>query len=260
LAQRTSQENKTESEDKKRKMKKNFGTIAATYLLGLGSVWGLGSTKTLAQANPPMNAPAPNMTAAPVPNAAASPLLSTTETIVLIRHGEKTSAELGQLNRQGLNRALALPNVLIRKYGNPNYLFAPNPADQIRSITGGIYSYVRPLATIEPLAIQEEMPVNTQFGFRDIKPLEAELIKPMYASSLIFVSWEHLMEDQFAKNVMADYGKDASAVPDWSNSDYDMLFVIHLVRSAGSTKATFQVDHEELNGKLSTKMPTAAGM
>jgi len=34
------------------------------------------------------------------------------ETIVFFRHGEKPSAGLGQLTCQGLNRALALPDVL----------------------------------------------------------------------------------------------------------------------------------------------------
>ena len=150
------------------------------------------------------------------------------------------------------------------KYGKPDYLFAPNPAAQIQSRKGGSCSYVRPLATIEPMAIQLGMPVNTQFGYGDIKPLEAELVKPQYANSLIVVTWEHLKEDQFAKNFMTDYGKDASkdvsSVPDWSNNDYDMIFVIRVVRSAGTTQATFQVDHEGLDGKLSTKMPVAAGL
>jgi len=40
------------------------------------------------------------------------------ETIVFVRHGEKPANDLGQLTFQGLNRALALPDVLIKKYGN----------------------------------------------------------------------------------------------------------------------------------------------
>ena len=34
-----------------------------------------------------------------------------TETIVLLRHGEKPTEEIGQINSQGLNRALALRRV-----------------------------------------------------------------------------------------------------------------------------------------------------
>ena len=50
------------------------------------------------------------------------------ETIVFFRHGEKPAGGLGQLTCQGLNRALALPGVLLDKFGTPDYLYAPNPA------------------------------------------------------------------------------------------------------------------------------------
>ena len=51
-----------------------------------------------------------------------------TETIVLIRHGEKPVEGLGQLNCQGLNRALALPFVIEKLFGKPDAVFAPDPA------------------------------------------------------------------------------------------------------------------------------------
>ena len=51
-------------------------------------------------------------------------------TILIIRHGEKPAAGLGQLSCRGLNRSLALPEVLIRRYGAPTALYAPNPAIQ----------------------------------------------------------------------------------------------------------------------------------
>ena len=50
------------------------------------------------------------------------------ETIVLIRHGEKPDEGLGQLNCQGLNRALALPTVIAKTFGRPGAIFAPNPS------------------------------------------------------------------------------------------------------------------------------------
>jgi len=46
-----------------------------------------------------------------------------TETIIVVRHGEKPPKGLGQLKCRGLNRALALPDVLISKFGQPNYIF-----------------------------------------------------------------------------------------------------------------------------------------
>lgn len=54
---------------------------------------------------------------------------TTTETIIFLRHGEKPTAEYGQLNWQGLNRALALPKVLIENYGRADFIFAPDQED-----------------------------------------------------------------------------------------------------------------------------------
>jgi hypothetical protein len=99
----------------------------------------------------------------------------TLETIVCIRHGEKPIGGLGQLNCRGLNRALALPNVLIGKFGTPQFIFAPNLAQKVDD-KGGSYYYVRPLITIEPTAIRRGLPVNTEFGFEEIQGLESELL------------------------------------------------------------------------------------
>jgi hypothetical protein len=179
----------------------------------------------------------------------------TTETIVLIRHGEKPPGGLGQLTPKGLNRALALPGILIGKYGKPNYIFAPNPSVKV---DGGQYSYVRPITTIEPTAISLGMPVNTQIGYNDIVQLQAELTKPLYASSVLFVAWEHGYEDDFAKQMVKSYGGDPSIVPPWPDSDYDTIFVIRLTRVGTSTTETFTIDHEGLNGKLSNTLASPA--
>ncbi|HEX7652271.1 MAG TPA: histidine phosphatase family protein, partial [Verrucomicrobiae bacterium] len=101
-----------------------------------------------------------------------------TQTIVCIRHGEKPKRGLGQLTPRGLNRALALPDVLLARYGKPQYIFAPNPTEKVDGKPG--YYYVRPLTTIEPTAIKCGLPVNTQFGYTEIKALENELNKTNY--------------------------------------------------------------------------------
>jgi hypothetical protein len=95
----------------------------------------------------------------PAPGLAAE--APTTETIVIIRHAEKPADDLGQLNCQGLNRALALPTVIQKKFGRPNVIFAPNPSEQVTE-DGEKYDYVRPLATIEPTAISFGLPVHAQ--------------------------------------------------------------------------------------------------
>src|SRR3954463_11657169 len=86
-------------------------------------------------------------------SAAAAQAATTTETIVFFRHGEKPSGGYGQLTCQGFNRAIALHDVLVGRFGKPDYLFAPNPTPK-RADPAGSFYYIRPIATIEPMAIR----------------------------------------------------------------------------------------------------------
>jgi len=184
------------------------------------------------------------------------------ETIVMIRHGEKpVSHPSGQLNCQGLNRALALPTVLA-KYGRPAAIFAPNPSDQI---TEGDpmpfatkYSYIRPLMTNEPYAISLGMPVNAQVGYDHLGKLADELFKPQFAHALVIVSWEHIQAQKFAENLLAEFGENPEVVPHWHNSDYDTIYVFHLKSGAdGKRKLDFKVEAENLATMLPTSCPVS---
>jgi hypothetical protein len=167
------------------------------------------------------------------------------ETIVCLRHGEKPRAGLGQLTCRGLNRALALPNVLLAKYGRPEFVFAPNPTQKVDG-NGGYY-YVRPLMTIEPTAVRCGLPVNTQFGYQEIKGLENELEKREYQKATIFVAWEHALLDEFVKNLLKTHGGNPGQVPSWPGTDYDTIFLVKVTRSEGREAAAFVIDHEGLN-------------
>lgn len=182
------------------------------------------------------------------------------ETIVLIRHGEKPATGLGQLNCRGLNRALALPSLLIGRYGKPDYIYAPNPSVQVSDGNSQpTYSYVRPLATIEPTAIRLGMPVNTQIGFPQIDELQKALLQPAYVHSLIFVVWEHLKLYDFAQQMLNAYGTTPTPLPDWPNSDYDTIYIFHITRSAanGTPQAKLEIQHENLDPTLSDTCPDA---
>jgi hypothetical protein len=176
------------------------------------------------------------------------------ETIACIRHGEKPPAGLGQLTCQGLNRALKLPQVMIRKFGKPDFIFAPDP-NQVNHDPAGDFCYVRPLATIEPTAVQCTLPINTHFGFTDIAGLEQELKKPAYAGATVFVAWEHKYLADFVKHLIKSSGGDASQVPSWPGNDFDSIFVIRLTHKKGAT-ATFTHDTEGLDN-LSTDCPNS---
>ena len=170
----------------------------------------------------------------------------TVETIVCIRHGEKPPGGLGQLTCRGLNRALALPDVLLAKYGKPQFAFAPCPTQKVDG-TGAVYYYVRPLATIEPTAIRCGLPVNTQFGYQEIKGLEAELQKPEYEDATIFVAWEHRLLDEFVQDLLRTNGGNPAQVPSWPSQDYDTIFVVRITRFGPARSVGFIIDHEGLN-------------
>jgi hypothetical protein len=182
-------------------------------------------------------------------------LLLAQETIVAIRHGEKPPGGMGQLSCTGINRSLQLPDLLIRRFGRPDEIYAPDPS---RRIFDGLhlYSYVRPLATIEPTAISLGMRVNTQIGYSNIKELKKQLTAHRQRSALIFVAWEHSKLNDFAKQMLRSYGKDPSAVPSWPDDDYDRIYIFRISENHGKSDLTFEVDKEGLTGSLKDTCPT----
>jgi hypothetical protein len=169
----------------------------------------------------------------------------TVETIVCVRHGEKPAGGLGQLTCQGLNRSLALPDVLLKKFGKPQYIFAPNPSGKSDHDK---YYYIRPLATIEPTAIRCGLPVDTEYKAADIDSLQAELDKPKYKNAVVFVAWEHTLVDELAQHVLKANGGDATKVPEWKSGEFDMIFVLKITHENGHRSASLRVGHEGLNG------------
>jgi hypothetical protein len=176
---------------------------------------------------------------------AASP--APTETIVLVRHGEKPPAGLGQLTCQGLNRALALPAVIARDFGRPAAIFAPNPAI-MKKDGGQAYSYIRPLATIEPTAISLGMTVDVSHGVEDWQDVGRALSEPRYAGALVIVSWEHSDIVKLARWLMSSHGGDAASVPEWDRADFDSVYVVRLTGG----RAAFARQQEGLNGQPGT--------
>jgi hypothetical protein len=177
------------------------------------------------------------------------------ETIVAIRHAEKPPTSLGQLTCKGLNRALALPKVLIPRYGKPDRIYAPDPAGRIGRLGNLSYSYVRPLMTIDPTAIQLEMPVNALIGFKNVGQLRKEVLAPENTNSVIYLAWEHVYLNQFAKKLLKAYGKDPSVVPDWPDGEYDRIYVFRITDVDGKKDLAFSVEAQGLTDSLSDKCP-----
>ncbi len=153
------------------------------------------------------------------------PSVQADTTIVIVRHGEKPPQGLGQLTCQGLNRSLALAPLLLSRYGKPTAVYAPNPA--IQKMDHGVpYAYVRPLATIQPLAIRVGLPVNVEWGMTEIEPLAARILAS--PSGTHMVAWEHHLAVSLAKHLVTRLEGNPDEVPKWADDDFDSIFVIRI--------------------------------
>ncbi|AGQ28944.1 MULTISPECIES: histidine phosphatase family protein [Serratia] len=168
------------------------------------------------------------------------------ETLIFVRHGEKPANDSGQLTCKGLNRALALPDVLLDRYGKPDFIFAAGPKE---NKTG---SSLRALSTIMPTAVRVGLPIGIQFHADDIAGLQQELLSDKYQNSRIFIAWEHKNLDKAVKNIVAARGGDASLVPEWPGSDFDSIFVVTLDQG----KVSFRQEREGLT-QLAESCPFA---
>jgi broad specificity phosphatase PhoE len=164
------------------------------------------------------------------------------ETLIFVRHGEKPANNSGQLTCKGLNRALALPDVLLNRYGKPDFIFAAGPKEDK---TG---SSLRALSTIMPTAVRVGLPIGIQFHADDIAGLQQELLSDKYQNSRIFIAWEHKNLDKAVKNIVAARGGDPDSVPKWPGSDFDSIFVVTLDQD----KVSFRQESEGLTALADT--------
>jgi hypothetical protein len=183
---------------------------------------------------------------------------ATTETIVLLRHGEKPPGGLGQLNCRGLNRALALPTVIAKQFGKPDAIFAPDPAET-KLDAGQPYDYVRPLATIEPTAIAFGLPVDTSIGVSKLGALKRRLEARDLHEALVLVAWEHSDLVLLVRMLVADYGGDPAMVPSWDGQDFDSIYVVKITRAADKTSVIFEHRSEGLDSQPQTCPGQASG-
>ena len=158
---------------------------------------------------------------------------SETLTVVIIRHGEKNDAT-GNLSCQGLNRSLLLPKVLNAKFHQFSYLYVPSAS--IGKSTG----HARMYQTVTPLAIKDNLPVNSKYAVNAVAEVAQDVMKK---TGTVLLTWEHEAIDDIAA---------ALGVKDdhlhWADKDYDSIWIITWHTSKkGKLKATLTVDKEGLN-------------
>lgn len=159
-----------------------------------------------------------------------NPPVDGVQTLVFMRHAEKPATGLGQLNCQGLNRAMNLATVLPEKFGKADYVFAANPSRSVKEgETGTAYSYIRPLMTITPSAIKLGLPVNIHYAVNDTGALADELVDNKYHNAVIYTAWSHgYLPELINKVASKAIGERYTLANDWSGSDFDSLYVLTL--------------------------------
>lgn len=153
-----------------------------------------------------------------------------TQTLVFLRHAEKPGEGLGQLNCQGLNRALDLATVLPERFGKADYVFAANPSRHVEEgADNQSYSYLRPLMTISPSAIRLGLPVNIDYSANDTDDLADELLSDKYRNATIYTAWSHgYLPDLINTVAQKAVGKEHVITEDWQDGDFDTLYVLTL--------------------------------
>ena len=132
------------------------------------------------------------------------------------------------------------------RFGRPQFIFAPNPLPKVGDPAGS-FSYVRPLATVEPTAIAAGLPVNAEYGLSDVNGVRAALLSDPLGSSTVFIAWEHQKLVEIVQSIM-DTFQSGVTVPAWTYGDYDSLYIVRLTNSGGVTTAQFDREYQGLNG------------
>lgn len=144
------------------------------------------------------------------------------QTLVFIRHAEKPNNNSGQLTCKGLNRALALPDILIKRFGKPDALFASSPYQN------KLGSSLRAVQTISPLAIRVSLPIHLNFHATEIKELQNVLLNEKNNNAVIVIVWEHDNLVKIVKNIMKNKGGDPNLIPKWKKDDFDSIYVLKI--------------------------------
>ncbi|MDH0729360.1 histidine phosphatase family protein [Pseudomonas sichuanensis] len=176
-----------------------------------------------------------------------------TQTLVFLRHAEKPGEGLGQLNCQGLNRAIDLATLLPERFGKADYVFAANPSRHVEEGSQDqSYSYIRPLMTITPSAIRLGLPVNIDYGANDTDGLARELLRDKYRNATVYTAWSHgYLPDLINAVAGKALGEDRVITQDWSGDDFDTLYVLTLTWHDGKASLLSRNVRQGLNNGAS---------
>ena len=154
--------------------------------------------------------------------------------VIIIRHAEKPD-DGDNLSCQGLNRALALPDVLYAKFKLPDYIFVPSV--KMGKKTG----IARMYQTIVPFAVKYNLQIDTKFDVDGEEALAQSILKK---KGTVLVVWEHNNIPVIAKALGVKQEK-----LKWKGSDFDSIWIITFKNG----KAELNIDKENLNPSADCK-------
>jgi hypothetical protein len=134
------------------------------------------------------------------------------------------------------------------------YWFLPMSAQHglflgIHIAAGAARGSFRPLATVEPTAIQFQMPVQSPCAFAQIDKLGQTLVAPAHRGKLVVIAWEHKLIEKLVRQLLAAHGDDASAVAHWPSGDVSSIYIVKLDWRSGEPRATFKHDNQGRDGR-----------
>jgi hypothetical protein len=167
------------------------------------------------------------------------------KTIVVIRHGEKGFPAKGNLQCKGLNRSLRLPDVLLQRFGTnikkiystkPIYIRDPKDDDNNSW-------YLRPIITIEPLAIKLQLPINIHYNFEDTREIK-KIADKIYNEppGVYIVSWEHNSLKKLVENILDNYKLNQNV----EKYDHNLFSKIYVIRKFKNGKVTYNIEDEDI--------------
>jgi len=165
--------------------------------------------------------------APPVPK---GPLLR----IVIIRHAEKPT-EGDNLSAEGLERALALPEVLNNMLPRPpDFTYVPRIGTDKEETTR-----VRMMQTVLPYAVQHNLTINSDYAPDEVKGLVKELLR---RRGTVLLVWEH-------HNIVKIAAALGITEPlEWPDDDYDSIWTINFKKGRAKGKAKLPVLRKSKQG------------
>jgi hypothetical protein len=152
-------------------------------------------------------------------------------TIILIRHGEKNDPT-GNLSCAGFHRAMALPKAMNTKFKQFTAIYVPTVG------TGKVTGHSRMFQTVTPLAVQDNLALNSKYAVKSTTELAAELMKK---TGNVLVCWEHDNINDICK-ALGVKGK----VDPWPDPDYDSIWIVTFtVSGKGKWKASLDTSGKE---------------